>query len=71
MEETGDKSAAAIKRIYELCDVGHKQNRIPMVSLCISILWMFTLCAVLYELNACCLLVFLCFIRFVVGNGMY
>jgi len=31
MEETGDKSAAAIKRIYELCDVGHKQNRIPMV----------------------------------------
>lgn len=31
MEETGEKSAAATKRIYELCDVGHKQNRIPMV----------------------------------------
>eukprot|EP00565_Helicotheca_tamesis_P009210 CAMPEP_0185732884 /NCGR_PEP_ID=MMETSP1171-20130828/17837_1 /TAXON_ID=374046 /ORGANISM="Helicotheca tamensis, Strain CCMP826" /LENGTH=523 /DNA_ID=CAMNT_0028402487 /DNA_START=10 /DNA_END=1581 /DNA_ORIENTATION=+ len=31
MEETGEKSAAATKRIYELCDVGHKQNRVPMV----------------------------------------
>lgn len=30
-EETGEKSAAATKRIYELCDVGHKQNRVPMV----------------------------------------
>jgi len=30
-EETGEEAAAAIKRIYELCDVGHKQNRIPMV----------------------------------------
>jgi len=30
-EEKGEKSAAAIKRIYELCDVGHKQNRVPMV----------------------------------------
>lgn len=29
--ETGETSAAATKRIYELCDVGHKQNRIPMV----------------------------------------
>jgi hypothetical protein len=29
--EKGEKSAAAIKRIYELCDVGHKQNRVPMV----------------------------------------
>lgn len=29
--ETGEKSAAATKRIYELCDVGHKQNRVPMV----------------------------------------
>jgi len=27
----GEKSAAATKRIYELCDVGHKQNRVPMV----------------------------------------
>ena len=31
-EETGEASAAATKKIYELCDVGHKQNRIPMVS---------------------------------------
>eukprot|EP00957_Ditylum_brightwellii_P198234 15105187-Ditylum_brightwellii.AAC.1 len=31
VEETGEKSAAATKRIYELCDVGHKQNRVPMV----------------------------------------
>jgi len=30
-DETGEKSAAATKRIYELCDVGHKQNRVPMV----------------------------------------
>mmetsp|Transcript_16389 Transcript_16389/g.23321 ORF Transcript_16389/g.23321 Transcript_16389/m.23321 type:complete len:525 (+) Transcript_16389:87-1661(+) len=29
--ETGEKAAAATKRIYELCDVGHKQNRVPMV----------------------------------------
>lgn len=29
--QKGEKSAAAIKRIYELCDVGHKQNRVPMV----------------------------------------
>ena len=29
--ERGEKSAAATKRIYELCDVGHKQNRVPMV----------------------------------------
>ena len=29
--EKGEKSAAATKRIYELCDVGHKQNRVPMV----------------------------------------
>jgi len=29
--QTGEKSAAATKRIYELCDVGHKQNRVPMV----------------------------------------
>ena len=29
--ETGEKSAAATKRLYELCDVGHKQNRVPMV----------------------------------------
>lgn len=27
----GEQSAAATKRIYELCDVGHKQNRVPMV----------------------------------------
>jgi len=31
MTERGEKSAAATKRIYELCDVGHKQNRVPMV----------------------------------------
>ena len=31
MGEKGEKSAAATKRIYELCDVGHKQNRVPMV----------------------------------------
>jgi len=31
LEEKGEKSAAATKRIYELCDVGHKQNRVPMV----------------------------------------
>jgi len=30
-EETGEASAAATKRVYELCDVGHKQNRVPMV----------------------------------------
>jgi hypothetical protein len=30
-KEKGEKSAAAVKRIYELCDVGHKQNRVPMV----------------------------------------
>jgi len=30
-EETGEKAAAAVKRIYELCDVWHKQNRVPMV----------------------------------------
>jgi len=29
--EKGEKSAAATKRVYELCDVGHKQNRVPMV----------------------------------------
>jgi len=28
---TGEKSAASTKRVYELCDVGHKQNRVPMV----------------------------------------
>jgi len=27
----GKKSVAAVKRIYELCDVGHKQNRVPMI----------------------------------------
>jgi hypothetical protein len=31
LKEQGEKSAAATKRIYELCDVGHKQNRVPMV----------------------------------------
>mmetsp|Transcript_23322 Transcript_23322/g.54164 ORF Transcript_23322/g.54164 Transcript_23322/m.54164 type:complete len:549 (-) Transcript_23322:132-1778(-) len=31
LKEKGEKSAAATKRIYELCDVGHKQNRVPMV----------------------------------------
>jgi len=31
MNSKGEKSAAATKRIYELCDVGHKQNRVPMV----------------------------------------
>lgn len=31
MNQTGEKSAAATKRLYELCDVGHKQNRVPMV----------------------------------------
>ena len=31
MTERGVRSAAATKRIYELCDVGHKQNRVPMV----------------------------------------
>lgn len=31
LNSTGEKSAAATKRIYELCDVGHKQNRVPMV----------------------------------------
>jgi hypothetical protein len=31
LNEKGEKSAAATKRIYELCDVGHKQNRVPMV----------------------------------------
>jgi len=31
VEEKGEKSAAATKRVYELCDVGHKQNRVPMV----------------------------------------
>jgi len=30
-KEKGEASASAIKRIYELCDVGHKQNRVPMV----------------------------------------
>ncbi|KAL3803049.1 hypothetical protein ACHAW5_006873, partial [Stephanodiscus triporus] len=30
-KEKGEKAAAATKRIYELCDVGHKQNRVPMV----------------------------------------
>jgi len=30
-KEKGEASAAAIKKIYELCDVGHKQNRVPMV----------------------------------------
>ena len=29
--ERGAKSAAATKRIYELCDVRHKHNRAPMV----------------------------------------
>jgi hypothetical protein len=29
--EGGEEGAAATKRIYELCDVGHKQNRVPMV----------------------------------------
>jgi uncharacterized membrane protein len=27
----GQRSAAAVKHIYSLCDVGHKQNRVPMV----------------------------------------
>ena len=31
LSSKGEKSAAATKRIYELCDVGHKQNRVPMV----------------------------------------
>jgi hypothetical protein len=31
MTSKGEKSASATKRIYELCDVGHKQNRVPMV----------------------------------------
>jgi len=31
LNEKGEKSAAATKRVYELCDVGHKQNRVPMV----------------------------------------
>jgi hypothetical protein len=31
LDSKGEKSVAAIKRIYELCDVGHKQNRVPMV----------------------------------------
>lgn len=31
INQTGEKSAAATKRLYELCDVGHKQNRVPMV----------------------------------------
>ncbi len=31
VNQTGEKSAAATKRIYELCDVGHKNNRVPMV----------------------------------------
>jgi hypothetical protein len=32
LEEKGEeKSAAATKRIYELCDVDHTQNRVPMV----------------------------------------
>jgi hypothetical protein len=31
LNSKGEKSAAATKRIYELCDVGHKQNRVPMV----------------------------------------
>jgi hypothetical protein len=31
INSNGEKSAAATKRIYELCDVGHKQNRVPMV----------------------------------------
>jgi len=30
-KEKGEKAANATKRIYELCDVGHKQNRVPMV----------------------------------------
>lgn len=31
LNDKGEKSAAATKRVYELCDVGHKQNRVPMV----------------------------------------
>jgi hypothetical protein len=31
LNSKGEKSAAATKRVYELCDVGHKQNRVPMV----------------------------------------
>jgi hypothetical protein len=31
LNEKGEKSATATKCIYELCDVGHKQNRVPMV----------------------------------------
>ena len=31
LNSRGEKSAAATKKIYELCDVGHKQNRVPMV----------------------------------------
>lgn len=31
LNEKGEESAAATKRIYELCDVGHKHNRVPMV----------------------------------------
>ena len=30
-KEKGEKAANATKRVYELCDVGHKQNRVPMV----------------------------------------
>lgn len=30
-KEKGEKAANATKRLYELCDVGHKQNRVPMV----------------------------------------
>jgi len=30
-EKRGQQSAGAVKHIYVLCDVGHKQNRVPMV----------------------------------------
>jgi hypothetical protein len=31
LENNGEKSELAAKRIYELCDIGNKQNRVPMV----------------------------------------
>ena len=31
LNEKGEKRAVATKHIYELCDVDHKQNRVPMV----------------------------------------
>jgi hypothetical protein len=31
LESDGEKSEMAAKRIYELCDIGNKENRVPMV----------------------------------------